>query len=179
MDKKYKGNRVVMINNLELFLKEANSLLAALTEYNNATDRLCEVDLQNLEQENLSSAIDDIEKIIQERERIRESAEVARVAMTKAIEEQDDEDAELIKCVFNGNQAEYALKGDKSLARDVIFKLLAMQKDIIEKDSRIIADYTVKYEEIKNELKNLQGDKKKLDFLNLTAPGEAESGFEV
>jgi len=50
-----------MINNLELFLKEANTLLAALTEYKGATERLCEIDLG---QDEISFAIDDIENIL-------------------------------------------------------------------------------------------------------------------
>jgi len=164
-----------MINNLELFLKEANVLLVALTEYDEVTDRLLEVDLQ---QEDLMFAVDDIETLLAEREELRECAESARVAMTNAIREQDEENADLIRCVFEGKEIAYSLTGDKVLAKEVIYKLLAMQKDIMGKDNLIIANLTSKKSEIKTALKNLQGDKKKLDFLNVTAANSQDSASE-
>jgi DNA-binding transcriptional ArsR family regulator len=165
-----------MINNLELFLTEANILLAALSDYGKATDRLFEVDLQ---QEEVSFFIDDIENIIQEREEISERADAAQSAMIRAISEQSEEDARLIRCVFEGKEVAYSLTGDKSLAKEVVFKLLAMQKDIIEKDGEIIAKFTQKRDEINKALKDLQGDKRKLDFLNLAAGESHDGGFNV
>ena len=166
-----------MINNLEFFLKEANTFLAALAEYGEATDRLYEVDLQ---QEDLVFAVDDFEGILQEREEIKERAEFARIAMTQAIAEQDDADVQLIKCAFTGGDVSYSLSGAENLATEVIYKLLAMQKDIIEKDDIIMKRLAAKREEIKSMLKNLQDDKKKLNFLNITAAGTQESsGFNV
>ncbi|MCL1903091.1 MAG: hypothetical protein FWF94_01570 [Oscillospiraceae bacterium] len=170
-----------MINNLELFLKEANTLLEALTDYDEATTRLNGIDLHaDLSVEELVFAVDDIDDIIQEREEIKERAEIAQTEMTKVIEEQSDEDAELIKCVFGGKEIEYSLTGDRKLAKEVIYKLLVMQKEIIEKDTEIITKFSSKQDEIKTILKELQGDKKKLDFLSLTATGSQDSsGFNV
>lgn len=170
-----------MINNLELFLKGANALLEALTDYNEATNRLGEIDLQpDLPVEELALAVDDVESIIGEREEIKARAEIAQAEMTKAIGKQTPEDVKLIECIFEGKEVKYALTGDKSLAKDVIYKLLAIQKEIIEKDTAIIKRFKAKQDEIKNTLKNLQGDKKKLDFLNLSATGAHDSsGFNV
>jgi UDP-N-acetylmuramate-alanine ligase len=165
-----------MINNLEIFLKEATDLLTALNEYAEATDRLLEIDL---EQEEFEYAVDDIGNIIEEREEIRERADVALGAMTQAVGQQNEDDIEFIKCVFEGQEIEYAVTGDKKLCVEAIYKLLAMQKNIIDKDSAIIAKLGVKQVEIKNSLKNLQGDKKKLDFLNLSAIEEQDSGFTI
>jgi len=170
-----------MINNLEIFLREANSLLEALTDYDEATTRLAEVDLRaELPAEELGFAVADIEGIIQEREELKERAEVAQTEMTRAISEQNEDDIELIECAFGGKEIKYSLTGDRKLAKEVIYQLLAMQKEIIEKDTIIIEKFTSKQEEIKEVLKDLQGDKKKLDFLNLTATGAQDSsGFNV
>jgi len=170
-----------MINNLELFLKATNSLLEALTEYDEATDRLAAIDLRgSLSSEELSFAVDDFENILGEREDIKERAEAAEVEMMGAIGEQTADDLELIKCVFGGNEIRYSLTGDRQLAKEAIYKLLEMQRDIIEKDGVIIKSFSDSKYEIWNKLKELRGDKKKLDFLNLTATGTQDSvGFNV
>ena len=170
-----------MINNLECFLREANCLFEALSDYNDATDRLAEVDLSaDLPEEELVFVIEDIDSLIQEREEIKERAEFSQSEMTRAIGVQDEKDSELIKCVFEGKEVEYSLTGDRKLAKDVIYKLLELQREIIEKDTLIIKDFTVKHNEIKQKLKELQSDRKKLDFLNLTATGAQDaSGFNV
>jgi hypothetical protein len=136
-----------MGNKLELFQVEAESLLAVLTEYNEVTDRLCEIDLQQYSQEeDLALAISDIEVLIDEREEIRERVDFARNSMI-------------------------AVMGDSAETRglDIVSKLLSLQSEIVEKDKLIISRYAHKHGEVKGELKNLQGEKKKIDFLNSTA----------
>jgi hypothetical protein len=146
-----------------------------------ATDRLGEIDLQsNLPPEELSFAIDDIENILQEREDIKERAEAAQMAMMHAISAQQEDDLNLIRFSFEGEEIQYSLTGDRRLAKETIYKLLEMQKAIIKKDSVILKRFSAKQEEVRSELKNLQSDKKKIDFLNLTATGAQDSsGFNV
>ena len=165
-----------MINNLELFLKEANQLLSAMTEYKEATIRLCEIDLN---QEELTFAIDDIENVLEEREDIMQSAETARIAMTDIIEGQEEPGVELIRDMFDGSEIQLSLSADESLAKDVIMMLLAMQKEIMEKDIEFEEKLKAKRSEIKAAMKNLQGDKKKLDYLHLSTSLGQEQGFQV
>jgi hypothetical protein len=166
-----------MINNLELFLKESNTLLSEMFEYNRITDKLIETDLNY---EDVSHAIDEIATLIHEREEVRERAATAQDALLRAIEAQSQDDVELIKYSFNGQEAQYSLSGDKKLAAEVVFKLLAMQKEIIDKDGEVLDKLKSKRDEIMVSLKNSQGDKKRLEFLNLTATTEKQDfGFNV
>ena len=178
-----RGNRMVlkMISNLEFFLEKANVLLEALNEYDNATDRLSGIDLRSdLPAEELGFVVDDFENIIQEREEIKERAEVGQAELIKAIEEQSEDDIKLIKCAFSGEEVGYSLTGDKRLVKDLIYRLITMQKSIVEKDNQIISKFSAVQDEIREVLKNSQSDKKKLDFLNLTATGSQDSaGFNV
>lgn len=169
------------INNLEHFLKEANALLEALNEYDEATARLAEIDLRSdMPVEELAFAVSDIELIIEEREEIKSRAETSQTGLVAAIEEQDEDSAEFLNCVFEGKEIKYALTGDRQLAKEVVYKLIAIQKSIMEKDAEILEKFSAKQKEIKETLKNLQGDKKKLDFLSLTASGTQDSpGFNV
>lgn len=148
-----------MLSNLEAFLKAANTQLELMTEYSAATDRLSEIDLQadKDDEDALGFIIDDIEAVIQEREELRERMETAQAALIAEIGEQSEDDSALIRCTFEGTQVEYSVSGDRSLARDVIYKLLAMQRDIIEKDTSVMSRLEAKHDEIRAALRDLQG----------------------
>jgi len=147
---------------MENFLSEAGALAVILEEYGAATDRLCEVDFQ---QEDTMFAIDDVETIIGEREEIRQRAEIARLAMVEAISALSEEESGLVRGVFEGGKSENAA------ANEIVGKLLHLQKDIVGKDSKVISELKVKCDEVKAALKELQEDKRKLDFLNVNAAG--------
>ncbi|MCL2037046.1 MAG: hypothetical protein FWG83_06655 [Oscillospiraceae bacterium] len=167
-----------MIGNLENFLKTANTLLATLNEYAAVTGRLAEVNLFN---DDLEYVLDDIGQIIDEREDLKERVEIAQEAMLASIEKLDGEDGEMVRCTFMNEQSgeteevAYSITGDKRLVRDVIFKLLGVQKDILEKDAIVIENLTSRRDEVRGELKNLQEDKKKIDFLNTMQPEQTQS----
>jgi len=169
-----------MVNNLERFLSAANALLAALAEYRTVTVRLCSHDLQGLYGEDLAVAMGEVERLIEEREEIRVRAEAAQDELIQVVDRQSDDDAQLIRGFFGGKEVTCTVSGSHRLVRDTILKLLAVQKEITDKDTEIIERMSNKRDETKAELKELQGDKKKLDFLNVTAAGGSDvSGFKI
>ncbi|MCL2634428.1 MAG: hypothetical protein FWD34_07955 [Oscillospiraceae bacterium] len=174
-----------MINNIEIFLREANGLLSALTDYRDATERLCAINLDSISADAIDNtifAIDEIEAVLGEREVIKQRAEKHEIAMTAVINGQSEESAKLIRSMFSvlaSGEEVVILSGDDKLAKIAIEKLLEMQKDIIGKDGDFIARLTSKFDEIKEALKGLQGDKKKIDYLQKTAVIGQDLGFKA
>ena len=175
-------NSVNNLTGLELFIEEANSLLAVLAEYNSVTDKLSEVNMESSTEENdqddetMAFVIDDIQNIIEEREEIGERADIARTAMVEAIAGLDTKDKQSVRNVFEGGQIE---NGADFPALGVICKLLSVQKDIMGKDKAFNVKFKAKQEEVRLSLKDLQGDKKKLDFLNVNASPQESVSFDV
>jgi len=139
-----------MEDKLRGFIDSANTLFSILTEYKEATDRILDVDLA---QDELSFAIDDIENIVGEREEIRERLQLAQEDMAEKLDGDFNEVKQL----------------------EIVVKLLGLQGEIVEKDKQIMSTFSSKQSEVKSELKSLQDDKKKLDFLNVTAGAPQES----
>ena len=182
---------------MNTLIKEIESLLSALHEYDCATDKLHALQFPEIRPEiheddstieSLGFTIDDIESAIQEREEIRERLEVLRLSIIERMrliesEGSDSDSVKLIMSFFAGT--EVAVDSPSSLTdemrgvKSLIEEILSLQSSIAAKDSVIIERLTSKQKEIRIALKNLQADKKKLDFLNLTATGPKDSGFQV
>jgi hypothetical protein len=143
---------------MDAFYDKAAELLAIMTEYNEASDRFGEVDLY---EEDMMFAVDDLQTIVDERENLRCCMESASAGMAQAFSELCDTD----KASAKNSEA--------------MTKLLDLQSEIAGKDTEILRRYSVRLAEVKRELKNLQSEKKKLDFLHLSAVGEQDSGFNV
>jgi len=142
---------------MDKFIIEANSLLAVMTEYSAVTDRLLDIDLQLYNQEELSFAIDDMEEIIGEREEIKARLQFAQSAMESATDD---------------------IQSVRQL--EVVQKLIDMQAEIMGKDKLIMSRFAAKQAQVKNELKTLQGERKKIDFLNVsTATPQEPTEFNV
>jgi hypothetical protein len=176
MDKENNEN-----NNLELFIKEAKTLLEALLEYDKVTDGLTSIDLEkDLDDEELELIIDDVGGIIADREEINERVCFARKSMIEAMTELSKSEAEadkdnvkLLKKAFEGRCAAGFPAGE------VVSSLLSVQQTIMEKDTAFSERFNKKHEEVRVKLKTLQGDKKKIDFLNVNAGPQESVSFDV
>ncbi|MDR0223144.1 MAG: hypothetical protein LBI38_06400 [Oscillospiraceae bacterium] len=171
-----------MINNLELLVSEADALIAALTEYDEATERLCGV---NLEQESIF-AIGEIENILGERERIIPKAAKAHMELMALIDEQDVDGKDALRRMFSvgGKGKKAPASGGEFSIRDKIYELMSLHSGIMRKDDDFKSRLTGKYDEVKEMMRSSQEDRKKLDFFNTAAfsgqgfPGK-NTGFKV
>lgn len=169
---------------MESFLETVKMLLENLDEYEKLTERFSEISLlahaneNDLEDDELTFVIDDIEDIIQEREEVREHAEALHVEMSekiKSFKTESEDDFLFIKSAFENPES--CLRDVSDLHKEVfkiIANLLLVQRRIVDKDQKILEKLKEKQEQIKGGLKNLKSSKKKLDFLNLTTSGVQE-----
>ncbi|MDR0196918.1 MAG: hypothetical protein LBI36_01680 [Oscillospiraceae bacterium] len=167
-----------MIDNLELIFHQADELVAALTEYKEATARLCEI---NLEQENVIE-IGEIENIISEREKIIPKAAKAHINLMALIDEQNDDGRETLHRMFAAEKAVESVNAfapDETRVKDKIYELLSVHGDIMEKDNEFKKRLSGKYDEVKEILRTSQEDRRKLDFFNSTSLLGRDKGFKV
>jgi hypothetical protein len=156
------------------FVESARSLLAILDEYLSASERLCEVDLLNTPDDDLEFAIDDVEGILLEREELGDTVGEAESALVRSIAGMSKSDRDLIRRIFGGENA-----ACDTAVGEVIGKLLLIQREILQKDKIVIERLKVKSDEVTARLKTLQSDKKKLNFLNVSAIEEQDGGFMI
>jgi len=173
---------------MDNFLEAANTLLEVLTEYDTVTDRFDDIDFSGMPDDSTDESdkdftfvIDDVESIIQERDEIVERATATRNSMAKAINAIESDDmVSFIKKAFNGDGVSGKIKDEQKRAVSVIERMLVLQKRVVEKDKVIGEKLSVVQEEIKKEMKSLQNNKKKLDFLNTTATaGDSGTSFNI
>ncbi|MCL1866555.1 MAG: hypothetical protein FWF82_04025 [Oscillospiraceae bacterium] len=161
---------------MDRFLEVSEVLLGVLGEYNTATDKFFEIDF---EQDDLTFAVDDFEGFLEEREEIKERISLVVSDFDSAVEGLSEEESATVKKLFGGNTASSTVGDSCSPEGKIVSEILRVQGEIVSKDKDISEKFTRKYNEVKVALKDLKGDKRKLDFLNLSAPGEQDSGFQI
>lgn len=148
---------------MENLVKAAELMSEEWSKFNQLLDRMNEVDFG---QEDFVFVLDDIEAFIQERDEI---IELIRTAQDTFIQEKDKHSEEEIN-LFSAKGTPFNL---------VIAQIARIQEEIDVKEKEFKRKFAEKRDEVKSALKELQGDKKKIDFLNSTAQGEQDSGFNV
>jgi len=134
----------------------ADALIIVLTEYDNSTERLFQLDLAGDVTEDV---IADIDSMLLEREGIRHKVEAAHSAFVDAIGS--------IEIDYNTEL------GEK------VREMLSLQLEIMKKDKDFNTRFTQKYGEVKTALRDSQEDKKRLDYFHTTSGIKRDTGFKV
>lgn len=138
-------------------IEKADALIMELAKYDDVTARLFCVKLAG---EITDETVGDIEEMLTEREGIRLGVERAHKAFVDSI----------------GGQP----LDDKGELGSKVREMLSLQLEIMKKDRDFSKRFTQQYEEVKNKLRDSQGDKRKLDYLHLTAGNNSKNdGFNA
>lgn len=138
-------------------IEKADALIMELAKYDEVTARLFCVKLTG---EIADETVGEIEEMLAEREGVRLGVEKAHKAFVESI----------------GGQS----IDDKGELGSKVREMLNLQLEIMKKDRDFSTRFSQKYEEVKNKLRDSQGDKRKLDYLHLTAGNNSKNdGFNA
>jgi len=127
-------------------IEKADALIIELAKYDDVTARLFCIQLTG---EISDETVSEIEEMLNEREGVRLGVEKAHKAFVDSI---------------GGNPIE-----DNGELGGKVREMLNLQLEIMKKDRDFSKRFSQKYEEVKTKLRDSQGDKRKIDYLHLTA----------
>jgi len=134
-------------------IEKADALIIELAKYDDVTARLFSIQLTG---EITDETIGEIEAMLTEREGVRLGVEKAHKAFVELIGGHPiDDGGEL---------------GSK------VREMLNLQLEIMKKDRDFSKRFAQKYDEVKTKLRDAQGDKRKIDYLHMTAGSNNKGG---
>ncbi|MCL1822821.1 MAG: hypothetical protein FWG44_01335 [Oscillospiraceae bacterium] len=145
-----------MITDINLLIEKFGKLEALLTRYGELTARLSSTDAE---------LVDETETIFTEREEMIQKMKLLNPQITEIIDKQTPEKAAAIRKMLLGETVVSDFADDEKAVQASIISLRSLQSDIINKDNSNQTRFKRKYDEVREELENMQKDKKKINFV--------------
>ena len=144
-----------MIVDVGLLIEKFDSLEDILSRYGRLTNRLSAADIELIEETG---------SIFEERERLIEEMKVIKPQISELINRQTPDKAAAIRKMLDGETIMSDFSEDEKAVQVKVINLRSLQSDIVQKDGGNKIRFKRKYDEIREQLENLQKDKKKLNF---------------
>lgn len=145
------------IDKLGEILDRFDELKRLLEEYSALSNRLVNADVEETAE---ASAI------FADREALIGAMSEIKVGIDGLIEQQQPQKAALIRKMMNGDVTAGHFSDDERAIQGKVLDLRSLQSEILLKDERYRRRFQEKYDEIRDNLLELQKDKKKINFYN-------------
>lgn len=133
-------------------LQHLDRLTELMTEYNRHTDRMVTFDLEIIQQVLLS------------RNDIMDNMRQVKQSIMDVVNAQVQDERELLRAILNNKPVEAELSYELRQLQSKMRRLQEIKQEIDQKDKKVTAVVTQRYEDVKSELEMLKVDKKKIDY---------------
>ena len=157
-----------MIVEKDLLIEKFDYLERLLDEYSALTGGLSAADLE---------VVEETDAILAAREKIIAQTKLLTPEITEIIEKQAPETAAMLGKMLNGDAIMANMSEDEKELRAKIINLRSLLGDIARLDEGNRIRFKRKYDEVREELENLQREKKKLNFYHSATTSDKGSEF--
>jgi len=158
-----------MIIEVGLLMERFNHLESLLSDFGKLSGQLSSADLE---------LTDETQEILDARDKIIKDINELRPLITELIDKQPPEKAAVIRKMLIGETVLSDFSDDEKAVQGKIINLRSLQSDIMQKECGNRLRFQRKHAEIREELENLQREKKKLNFYQNTAVSEKGAKFD-
>jgi len=149
-----------MIVEVNALLEKFNTLENLLVSFDELSARLSSSDLE---------LVDETQLILNEREKVIDSIKALNPEIIELIDEQTPEKAVAIRKMLTGETVMSDFSADEKAVQMKIIGIRSLQSEIMQKEQSNKTKFKRKYDEVREELENLQREKKKLTFYQQNA----------
>jgi hypothetical protein len=149
-----------MIIEVNLLTGKLDGLENLLVDFNELSARLAASDLE---------FVDETQIILNEREKVIDSIKVLQPEIIDLIDRQPPEKAAAIRKMLVGETVMSDFSEDEKAVQGKIISIRSLQSEIMQKEHTNNQRFKRKYDEAREELQNLQKEKKKLTFYQQSA----------
>jgi hypothetical protein len=158
-----------MITNTASLIEKLERLENLLSEYSALTGGLSAADLEAVEQ---------TDELLAGRERIIAQVKLLTPEIAEIIDSQPPEKAAMLRKMLNGEAVMANFTEQEKIIQTKIITLRSLQSDILKSDDSNRMRFKRKYDEVREELENLQKEKKKLNFYHSVKSDDKGAEFE-
>jgi hypothetical protein len=144
-----------MVVEMDLLLEEFDNLESLLAAYNELSGQLLAADFE---------FTDETDHILEEREELITQMKEVNILIAGLLDKQPPETADTMIKMLAGENVMSGFEGEEKAVRAKILSLRSLQSEIVQKENVSRIKFNRKYEEVREELENLQKEKKKLNF---------------
>lgn len=158
-----------MIKDKILLLEKLDRLEELLAEFNELSGGLSAADLE---------IVEEADELLAAREKLIVQMKTLTPEVAEIVGRQSPEKTTILGKMLNGEAVMAEFTEDEKELQSKIINIRSLQSDILKSDESNRMRFKRKYDEVREELENLQKEKKKLNFYQTAATSERVSKFE-